>query len=75
MTGAATGGLIALVVGILGGPLGVPIAAADEAQRAPKHEARKKLHAERRSQLKEEIHERVEALKAKQRELRAKLAR
>ena len=44
------------------------IAAADEVQRAAKREARKKLHAERRAQLSEEIHEKMEALKAQQRE-------
>ena len=44
------------------------IAAADEVQRAAKREARKKLHAERRAQLSEEIHKKVEALKAKRHE-------
>jgi uncharacterized membrane protein len=47
------------------------IAAADEAQKAAKREARQKLHAERRSQLKEQIQQKVEALKARQQELHA----
>jgi uncharacterized membrane protein len=51
------------------------IAAADDAQKAAKREARKKLHAERRSQLKEEIHDKVGALKARQQEIQAEQKR
>jgi uncharacterized membrane protein len=47
------------------------IAAADEAQNAAKREARKKLHAERRAQLKEEVQQKVEAMKTRQRKLHA----
>ena len=47
------------------------IAAADEAQKAAKREARKRLYAERRSELKEQIQQKVEALKARQHEIHA----
>jgi uncharacterized membrane protein len=47
------------------------IAAADDAQRAAKREARKRLHAERQSQLRDQIEQKVEALKARQREIGA----
>jgi uncharacterized membrane protein len=45
------------------------IAAAEDAQEAAQREARKKLHADRRAQLKEEIQRKVAALKARQHEL------
>jgi uncharacterized membrane protein len=47
------------------------IAAADEAQKAAKREARKKLHAERRADVKEQIEQKVGALKARQQEILA----
>jgi uncharacterized membrane protein len=50
------------------------IAEAEDAQRVAKRAARKHLHEQRRSQLKERIHERIEALKAKLHRRRATAA-
>ena len=77
--GAATGGLIGLTLGTQGGPLGVllggawgmllgslvDLAAAEEATRAAEEEARRKLREERKAEVKGEVQQKLDQLKAK----------